>query len=178
MCMQGFLQLCVENFEATDRRSVWLKEREQERLSCCNIHCFFPPHSHTVIHITIQTLVLTSDNNCKYPRCQKTLEDRYLFWVREQESQRVREVVEFLIWQYGNSTEINHKTTMTLLSSWSYTIVKYHRTKTLSSDPPLTKILHELNSLFDVSWEKRLIRRDVKYIIQFSQNALHDTLAC
>lgn len=81
---------------------------------------FSPSHSRTVIHITIQTLVLTSDNNCKYPRCQKTLEDRYLFWVRERESQRGREVVEFILGQYGNSIEINHKTTMTLLSSWSY----------------------------------------------------------
>jgi len=56
--------------------------------------------------------------------------------------------------------------------------VKYHRTKTLSSDPLLTKILHQRNSLFDVSWEERLIRWDVKYIIQIPQNALHDTLAC
>ncbi len=176
--MQGFLQSCFENFEATDRRSVWLKEKEQERLSRCNIHCFFPPHSHTVIHSTIQTLVLTSDNNCKYPRCQKPLEDRYLFWVPEQESQRGREVVEFILGQYGNSTEINHKTTMTLLSSWSYIYNSKISQNKKSSDPPLTKILHELNSLFDVSWEKRLIRRDVKYIIQFSQNALHDTLAC
>ncbi len=157
--------------------SDWKRERE-ERLSCCNIPLLFPSsqsHSHTHynpnacfdIWQQLQISKMSKDSG------------RPLFilsaWTREPAS---REVVEFLIWQYGNSTELNHKTTMTLLSSWSYTIVKYHRTKTLSSDPPLTKILHELNSLFDVSWEKRLIRRVVKYIIQFSQNALHDTLAC
>lgn len=102
--------------------SDWRRESKTE-CSAEIYTAFLPPHSHTVVHITIQTLVLTSDNNCKYPRCQKTLEDRYLFWVRERESQREREreaVVEFILGQYGNSIEINHKTTMTLLSSWSY----------------------------------------------------------
>lgn len=100
-------------------------------------------------------------------------------------SKRVREgkkeaVEEFILGQYGNSIEINHKPAMILLSSQSciYNSEISQKKKTLSSDPLLTKILHELNSLFDVSWEKRLIRWDMKYIIQFPQNALHDTLAC
>lgn len=96
-----------------------MKEIEQERMSCCKIHCIFSSsRSHTLQSKHLFWHLTTTEKIHDVKRPGKTV----IYF--ECMSKRVREgekeaVEEFILGQYGNSIEINHKPAMILLSSQS-----------------------------------------------------------
>lgn len=114
MCMQGLLWPPVENFKAP-WSAVCLIVSKRE-CPAVIYTAFFPPHSHTQYNPNVCFDIWQQLKKSK----MSTDPGRPLFilsaWAREGEKEAVEE---FILGQYGNSIEINHKPTMILLSSWS-----------------------------------------------------------